>query len=82
MGYAFPKIRSQSNGLSAGVVFGLLWALWHSPVIDYLGTATPHDADWRPSFLAFTLVMTAMRVLITWIYSNTKSALLAQLMHA
>jgi uncharacterized protein len=32
-------------------------------------------------FLAFSLAMTAMRVLIAWIYTNTKSVLLAQLMH-
>lgn len=81
MGYAFPKMRPQSNGLSAAIVLGLLWALWHLPVIDYLGTATPHGAEWLPFCLAFTLVMTAMRVLIAWIYTNTKSVLLAQLMH-
>jgi membrane protease YdiL (CAAX protease family) len=81
MGYAFPKMRSQNNGLVPGIVLGLLWSLWHVPVIDYLGTATPHGADWLPFFLAFTLAMTAMRVLIAWIYTNTKSVLLAQLMH-
>jgi membrane protease YdiL (CAAX protease family) len=81
MGYAFPKMRSESNGLAAGIVLGLLWSLWHLPVIDYLGTATPHGADWFPFFMAFTLAMTAMRVLIAWIYTNTKSLLLAQLMH-
>jgi len=81
MGYAFPKMRSQSNGLAASILLGLLWALWHLPVIDYLGTATPHGLFWLPFFLAFTLAMTAMRVLIAWVYTNTKSVLLAQLMH-
>ncbi|MGB7848569.1 MAG: CPBP family intramembrane glutamic endopeptidase [Candidatus Acidiferrum sp.] len=81
MGYAFPKMRSESNGLAASILLGLLWALWHLPVIDYLGTATPHGAYWLPFFLAFSLAMTAMRVLIAWIYTNTKSVLLAQLMH-
>jgi len=81
MGYAFPKMRSQGNGLAPAIVLGLLWSLWHIPVIDYLGTATPHGADWLPFFLAFTLAMTAMRVLIAWIYTNTNSVLLAQLMH-
>jgi membrane protease YdiL (CAAX protease family) len=82
MGYAFPKMRSQSNGLAPSILLGLLWALWHLPVIDYLGTATPHGAYWLPFFLAFSLAMTAMRVLIAWIYTNTKSVLLAQLLHA
>jgi uncharacterized protein len=50
-------------------------------VINYLGTATPHGAYWLPFFLAFSLAMTAMRVLIAWIYTNTKSVLLTQLMH-
>ena len=81
MGYAFPKMRSESNGLAPSILLGLLWALWHLPVVNYLGTATPHGAYWLPFFLAFSFAMSAMRVLIAWIYTNTKSVLLAQLMH-
>jgi uncharacterized protein len=81
MGYAFPRMRSESNGLAPSILLGLLWSLWHLPVINYLGTATPHGAYWLPFFLAFSMAMTAMRVLIAWIYTNTKSVLLAQLMH-
>jgi membrane protease YdiL (CAAX protease family) len=80
-GYAFPKMRSENNGLAPSILLGLLWALWHLPVINYLGTATPHGAYWLPFLLAFSLAMTAMRVLVAWIYTNTKSVLLAQLMH-
>src|SRR5438067_13645809 len=43
-GYAFPKMRSENNSLAAAILLGLLWALWHLPVISYLGTATPHGA--------------------------------------
>jgi len=81
MGYAFPRMRSQRNGLGPSVLLGLLWGIWHLPVIDYLGTATPHGAYWLRFFLVFTLAMTAMRVLIARIYTNTKSVFLAQLMH-
>ena len=80
-GYAFPKMCRNSGALRASILLGVLWSLWHLPVINYLGTATPHGAYWFPYFLAFTAAMTAMRVLIGWIYSNTKSVLLAQLMH-
>jgi membrane protease YdiL (CAAX protease family) len=80
-GYAFPKMLSAKDGLAASVILGLLWAFWHLPVINYLGTATPRGVYWLPFFLAFSLAMTAMRVLISWIYINTKSVLLAQLMH-
>jgi membrane protease YdiL (CAAX protease family) len=81
MGYAFPKMRPQGGPLRPGILLGLIWSLWHLPVIDYLGAAYPHGVYWLRFFLAFTLIMTAMRVLIAWIYTKTKSVLLAQLMH-
>jgi CAAX protease family protein len=80
-GYAFSKMRRESDALSPSIRLGLLWSLWHLPVINYLGASTPHGAYWLQFFFAFSLAMTAMRVLIAWIYTNTKSLLLAQLMH-
>jgi uncharacterized protein len=80
-GFAFPRMSSQLNPLVASLSLGLLWGLWHLPVVNYLGTSTPHRAYWFPFFLAFTFAMTAMRVLISWIYTNTKSVFIAQLMH-
>jgi len=80
-GFAFPKMSSQHNPLAASILLGLLWGLWHLPVVNYLGTATPHGAYWLPFFLAFAFAMTAMRVLISWLHINTKSLLIAQLMH-
>ena len=82
MGYAFPKMPRTENALGAAILLGILWGTWHIPVIDYLGVATPHGAYWLPYFLAFTAAMTGMRVLIAWIYTNTKSVALAQFMHA
>jgi membrane protease YdiL (CAAX protease family) len=81
-GFAYPKmLRTLSPGRAA-LLLGLLWGLWHIPVINYLGTAVPHGAYWFPFFLAFAAAMAAMRILIAWAYSNTNSVLLAQLLHA
>jgi membrane protease YdiL (CAAX protease family) len=80
-GYVFPKMRSQNDALGPSILLGLLWATWHLPVVNYLGTATPHGSYWFSFFLVFTVAMTAMRVLICWIYANTKSVLMAQFMH-
>lgn len=82
MGFAFPKMSQKWSPLSASLLLGLLWSLWHLPVIDYLGTATPHGAYKLHYFLAFTCAMTAMRVVIAWVYSNTGSVLISQLLHA
>ena len=81
MGFAFPKMRRPDNALAPAILLGFLWGCWHIPVIDYLGTSTPHGAYWLPFFLAFTAALTAMRVIIAWVYTNTKSVLLAQLLH-
>jgi membrane protease YdiL (CAAX protease family) len=82
MGYAFPRMRRPGNPLAPAILLGLLWSAWHIPVIDYLGTSTPHAPYWLPFFLAFTAAMTAIRVLIAWTYSHTNSVLFAQLLHA
>jgi membrane protease YdiL (CAAX protease family) len=81
-GYAFPAMAKGRNSFAAATFLGLLWGVWHLPVVDYLGTATPHGAFWIQYFIAFTATMVAMRVLICWLYVHTKSVLLAQLMHA
>ena len=81
MGYVFPKMLEKQSPLAAALLLGVLWGLWHAPVVDYLGAAAPHGAYWLPFFLAFVAIVTAMRVLIAWVYSNTGSLFLAQLMH-
>ena len=81
MGYVYPKMSVKQSPLAAAVLLGVLWGLWHAPVVDYLGAAAPHGAYWLPFFLSFVAIVAAMRVLIVWIYSNTGSLFLAWLMH-
>ena len=81
-GYAFPKMVHKHSALTASLLLGLVWCVWHLPAINYLGAATPHRAYWFRYFLAFTAAMIPMRVLICWIYVNTNSVFLAQMMHA
>jgi membrane protease YdiL (CAAX protease family) len=81
-GYAFPKLSANRSGFAAAIFLGVFWGIWHLPVVDYLGAATPHGAYWFRFFLAFTAAMTAMRVLISWLSARTNSVALAQLMHA
>jgi CAAX protease family protein len=80
-GFAFPKLRLKLNLAPAAIVLGILWGAWHLPAINYLGAAVPHGHYWFAFFLVFTFAMTAMRALISWTYENTRSLLLAQLMH-
>ena len=70
------------GNLTGAVVLGLLWGLWHLPVVDSLGAASPHGGSLPAFFLAFVLALTALRVLIAWIYLRTGSLPMAQCMHA
>jgi CAAX protease family protein len=81
MGFVFEKLRERRTALGAAVVLGLAWAAWHLPVVDFLGAAHPHGSYWLPFFFAFAAAMTAVRVLISWVYVNTGSVLAAQLLH-
>jgi membrane protease YdiL (CAAX protease family) len=80
-GYVFPRMQERYGSLRGSLLLGVLWGLWHLPVINYLGAAYPHGSYWLPYALAFIVAMTAMRVLIAWVYTNTTSILLAGLMH-
>lgn len=81
-GYAYPRMRSRFGPLGGAVILGLLWGIWHLPVVDSLGTASPHGPYWPAFFVSFVTAMAGLRVLIAWIYTNTGSVLLAQVMHA
>src|ERR1700745_102524 len=41
-GYALPKMCRDRSPVAASVWLGLFWGVWHLPVINFLGTATPH----------------------------------------
>ncbi|HTD42096.1 MAG TPA: CPBP family intramembrane glutamic endopeptidase [Mucilaginibacter sp.] len=80
-GFAFPHLQKKFSLITSGIILGLLWGLWHFPVIDSLGSASPHGRFLLPFFIAFILLMTAIRIIICRVYAGTKSVLLAQLFH-
>jgi membrane protease YdiL (CAAX protease family) len=80
-GYALPKLIARMSWQRTSVVLGVLWGLWHLPVVDGLGAAVPHG-EWLPAFtIAFIAAVSALRVLITWAALRTRSLLIAQLIH-
>ncbi len=80
-GFAYPRMRRSLGPLRAAIVLGVVWGVWHV-LAGYLGASAALGRYWLPNFLALWLAgMTAMRVLISWIYVNTGSVRLCQLMH-
>ena len=50
MGFAYPRLRQRFAVLPAAAILGLFWGLWHAPVIDFLGSASPHGKALPPFF--------------------------------
>jgi membrane protease YdiL (CAAX protease family) len=84
-GLALPKLQEQYTPVSATLVLGVVWALWHLPLLA-TGTTEFHGLA---SFVELATT-TAVRILnivgvafvLTWIYNATGSVLLAILAHA
>jgi uncharacterized protein len=81
-GYALPRMLLERSSFRVGLLLGVLWGCWHLPVIDFLGAAFPHQNYLIPFMAAFITAMTAIRTIIVWVYSHTRSLILAQLIHA
>ncbi|MFD0798708.1 CPBP family intramembrane glutamic endopeptidase [Maribacter chungangensis] len=76
-GYAQERLQQQYSLRVSGVVIGLLWALWHLPLLWRLPKAVGNIP-----LLAYIPLLTAMGVIFAWLYQRTKgSVLLAILFH-
>lgn len=75
-GFALPKLQQKQNALVASLILGLVWGFWHFP--SYLiGVGVPLDMP----FDAFMVWVIGATILMTWVYNNTQSVLMAILMH-
>jgi len=81
-GYALPRLRAKYPSLTAGLILGGLWGLWHF-LAGFAGSTPGQETLWLAEALIFWLVgLTAYRVLIVWVYAHTNSLLVAIIMHA
>lgn len=70
MGYTVDPMQERWSAVSTSIIIGLPWAIWHYPSIIQQG----HNLIW----IAWgTLGTVAVRVLIVWIYNNTRRSLFA-----
>jgi membrane protease YdiL (CAAX protease family) len=76
-GFALPRLLQVRSPLSASLILGLIWGVWHLPAFFIQGL--PQNQFGLPAFLIGCL---ALSVLITWIYQQTRGSLLfAVLIH-
>jgi hypothetical protein len=80
-GFALPRVQARYGVLAAALIVGVLHGAWHF-LADYWGSATTFSSLFLPRIFLWIVAITALRFLISWVYNNTRSLLLAQIMHA
>ena len=80
-GFALPKLQLKYTPFVAGIILGVIHAIWHLPA-DYLGSISFYKEFYVVHFLLWIVALIAFRLLVVWIYNHSKSLLLAQLTHA
>lgn len=73
--YALPMLQAERSALSASLVLGSSWALWHLPL------AWTGETSWPGlPFPLFALAIVALAILFTWAYNGTGGSLLIVLL--
>jgi membrane protease YdiL (CAAX protease family) len=72
-GYAFEHLRSKYEALTAAIVVGLMWGLWHLPLFFVPRADTYYN---RP-FWGLMLTTTLVGIILAWFYANTKGSVFA-----
>ena len=81
-GYLTPKLEELMPTPAAVVVTGVIWALWHGPLLAY-GYDFGRDYSFYPygGFIAMIVMCIALSAFLTWLTKRTESVYPAALMH-
>lgn len=73
-GFALPSLQARYNALTASILVGLVWALWHAPLFVFDVYAM------NPALYAVSVI--AFAVILTWLYNSSRACVpVAILMH-
>ena len=76
-GFALPRLQARYDALTASLILGVLWGVWHLPLWFTPGSFQTF------SFPGFLILTVAMSIITTWLFNNTRgSVLLCGILHA
>ncbi|MGH3149054.1 MAG: CPBP family glutamic-type intramembrane protease [Rubrobacter sp.] len=77
-GFALPRLLARHGAIAASLIVGVLWALWHLPLLWTEGASIYQQPVWL-----LLVDVPAKSVIFTWVFLHTRgSVLLAVLLHA
>lgn len=75
-GYALDRLQSKTYSLFSSIILGLVWGLWHLPLLIYYWFWHVRDIGY---YLIFVVLLSIM---FTFLYNNTRrSIIIATLFH-
>ncbi|WP_254761487.1 CPBP family intramembrane glutamic endopeptidase [Natrinema marinum] len=84
-GFALPRLEKRYAPVPATLVLGVVWAFWHLPQLVADPNAV-YSFAWlveeTPGIVLRVVNIVGFAFLLTWIYNETESVLLALLLHA
>ncbi len=76
-GFALPRLQAKYNALTASLILGVLWGLWHIPLLFI-----PGSFQSSVPFAGFVLSAIATSILMTWLFNHSRgSVLVAAVFH-
>lgn len=69
-GFALPRLQARANALSASLMLGLAWGLWHLPLVIAYGDAF---APYLTGIIAYTILM-------TWVFNSGHGGMFSMLL--
>lgn len=80
-GFATPVLLKRFSPLEVGLLLGFLHAMWHLAASIY-GAGAFHGNLFILNFLATSVGIVGLRIVMIWIYARTSSLVLSWLTHA
>lgn len=77
-GYVLPRLQAGHSALTASLILGAFWGLWHLPL-----WLTGDPVRTPGLYAAFFVSVVALSVILAWVYNSTGGSLLTVvLLHA
>ncbi|MBD3170915.1 CPBP family intramembrane metalloprotease [Candidatus Bathyarchaeota archaeon] len=79
--YALPRLLEQYTPLTASLILGTMWAVWHIPLFLIKGTWQHGLGFLTPMFFSYMLQLLPQSYLMTWVFRRTGSNPVSAVLH-
>jgi len=83
-GFGLPELQKRLGPISATLILGVVWAMWHLPLLALGGTSANETGSAQQTVLAIGILLVSVTVhafWYTWLINRTGSVLLCMILH-